>query len=781
MAAVNNGADAVYLGLGDLNARRGAENFDLESLAGATRFAHLRGARVYLTANIVVLDDEVGPALAMIDGAWAAGIDAVIVQDLGLLRIVRTALPQVRVHASTQIDAMNPEAVRALADMGVHRVTLARELSPDAIRACAAAGVEVEAFVHGALCYCYSGQCLMSSMIGRRSANRGLCAQPCRLSYQLLDATGSAVQVPGRYLLSTRDLAGIAHLPELVAAGVSALKIEGRMKSPEYVAVVVGVYRRALDRALADLDGFRVTPSEWEMLEESFNRGFTDGYLTDQRGAELMSYTRPNNRGVFVGRVSGVEGRRALVAVERALEAEDTIEIWTRDGRFAQTVGSLTVDGHPVTRTPAGGVVGVTTQRAVAVGDRVFRVANAALLEAARRTFEGPAAMEHHAVSVEFAVEVRMGRPLRLTAAAGDARATAEGPVVEAARTKALTADEIVAHIGRLGGSGYHAAGWSIDMDAGIGMGFSALHAIRREVLAALDEVRLEPWSGRTRTRPRGPALSARSAPRAALPRIVVTAWSEDLVRAALEAGADDALVRVFGPPEEPPSPAAPGALLPRIAWPDEVGPLSRWLDGGLAVVGNLGMLPLAAARGPVEADWPLNTLNAHAAAALDDMGARLVWASPELSGRQLARLVERSPVPIGCVIWGRTELMVAEQCVLQASGPCNRRCGACARRRGWWRLRDQKGYEFPVTTDASGRSHIMNAVTLDLTRALEEVLASGVAAVRLDFSDETPQRAAEVTRSVRSAVEMVAAGAPPPAVTLVEPATSGHFFRGVR
>jgi putative protease len=261
---------------------------------------------------------------------------------------------------------------------------------------------------------------------------------------------------------------------------------------------------------------------------------------------------------------------------------------------------------------------------------------------------------------------------------------------------------------------------------------------------------------------------------------VVATAWSEDVARAALDAGADDTLVRVFGSPDEP-LPAGLRPLLPRVVWPEEAEPLSQWLDGYPVTVGNLGMVPLAASRGPVEADWPLNVLNAHAAAALDGIGAGFVWASPELSGRQLARLVGWSPLPIGVVIWGRTELMVAEQCVLQASGPCNRRCASCARRRGWWRLRDQKGYEFPVTTDSSGRSHIMNAVTLDLTRALDEVLASGVAAVRLDFSEEPPERAEEITRAVCAAIEAVAAGAPPPAATLVEPATSGHFFRGVR
>lgn len=782
VAAINNGADAVYLGLANLNARRGAANFDLETLAEATRFAHLRGARVYLTANVVVLPEELDSGLGMIESAWAAGVDAVIVQDLGLLRAVHRALPEVRIHASTQIDAMNPDAVEALASSGVSRVTLARELSLDAIASCAAVGVEVETFVHGALCYSYSGQCLMSSLIGRRSANRGLCAQPCRMTYDLINAKGDAVAVPGSYLLSPRDLAGIAHLPALAAAGVGALKIEGRMKSAEYVAIVTGVYRAALDRALADPESYQVLPAEWEMLEEAFSRGFTDGYLTGKRGEDLMSYTRPNNRGVLVGRVVEAGPGRAQVELERALDAADTLEVWTRSGRFAQAAGALAVAGTAVAVAPAGSVAAFIPERPVAAGDRVFRVANAALLQAARRTFSGPAVTDHRAMTVDFDVRVRVGRPLSIAAEAGGVRVTAEGDEVAAARTKAITADEIFGHVGRLGGSGYRAGAWRVDLDADAGLGFSALHALRREALMRLDSRRLEPWAARERVTVSLPPVGAPAA-RRTTPLLVATTWSLAVAEACLRAGADRALLRVFGPPGRDATPVLPvgvSPLLPRVIWPAEMSGYEAWLDADTPTCGNLGALRRAAGRGSVEADWPLNALNAHSVAALGDLGATFVWVSPELSGRQLAGLAAASPLHVGCIVWGRVEMMVSEQCVLQASGPCGRRCDSCTRRTAWWRLRDHKGYEFPVTTDSSGRSHIMNSVTLDLTRALDEVLASGVAAVRLDFTDEEPTHAAGVVTAVRSALTAVVAGASPPAEPLAEPATSGHFYRGL-
>ncbi len=782
IAAVNNGADAVYVGLRELNARRGADNLDLEGLERACRFAHLRGVRVYLTANILIMPEELPGALAMVDAGWAAGVDAVIVQDLGLMRSVRQALPEVRMHASTQINAHAPDTVDVFASLGVSRVTLAREVPLAGIAAIVdASPVEIESFVHGALCYCYSGQCLMSSAIGGRSANRGLCAQPCRLPYTLVGDGGEA-EVPGRHLLSPKDLAGIAHLPALIASGVAALKIEGRMKAPEYVAVVTHVYRAALDRALAAPDTFAVTDAEWALLGEAFSRGFTDDYLVGESGNELMSYQRPNNRGVLVGRVTAAGDAWAELALERALDAEDTIEIWTGRGRTGQRVGELTVDEHARSSAPAGSRVRLTLAERVAEGDRVFRVAHATILSAARRTFEGSGISEVRATPVVLGVELHIGQPLRVTATAGGASASAEGPVVEPARTKAVTIDEVVDQVGRLGGSGYEAERWDVDLDHGVGIGFSALHHARRDALTALDAARLRPWADRAA---RNPALPQPPAPArsAARVEVVVSVPNLELARAALEAGAASALLRVTAADDVEALPDRVEALLPRIATGDEAAKLLGWARaGGHVTAGTLGALRDAASLGAtVAADWTLNTTNAWSAATLDDLGARMVWASPELSGRRLRALAEASPVPVGVLVFGRLELMVAEHCVLRAIGPCDRRCDRCARRAGRWVLRDQKGYEFPVATDRSGRAHIANSVTLDLTRALDEVLAAGVSAVRIEITDEPASEVARVVRAIVSAVESVAAGVAPPAESVVSPATSGHFFRGVR
>lgn len=781
VAAVNNGADAVYLGLGTLNARRGAENFDLQSLAEGCRFAHLRGVRVYLTANVVILPAEMAVALRLIDSAWAAGIDAVIVQDVGLLRAIRETMPDVRVHASTQIDAHDPATVGALAALGVSRVTLAREVSLGEIaRIVADSPVEIESFVHGALCFSYSGQCLISSAIGGRSANRGLCAQPCRLQYALVAEDGCEVAAPGRHLLSPRDLAGIAHVPALVKAGVAALKIEGRMKAPEYVAIVVGVYRAALDRAVSDPDGYAVTAGEWALLEEAFSRGFTDAYLLSTSGNEMMSYSRPNNRGVPIGRVAAAGPGWARVALERDVDSADTIQFWTARGRSAQRVGEMTVAERRATSAPAGALVRLKIEDHVAEGDRVFRVANAAMLEAARRTFSGGAAIDRRAERVRMTVRLREGDPLRIEAAVGGVSGVAEGAVVETARTKAVSIDEVVEHVGRVGGTGYTVEAWDIDLEHGVGVSFSALHQVRQEAIEALDAVRLQPWQGRSLVDPVPPALTRAASVSA--PEIIVSVWDLETAEACLAAGASRALLRVTAEDELRTLPAGVVPLLPRVAHEGDVAALEGWMRLADVVVGTLGQLALAGAAGAdVEADWPLNVTNPWSAKALEDLGARRVWASPELTGPQLADVVRRSPVPVGALVYGRLELMVSEHCILRSVGECSRTCATCARRRSLWTLRDQKGYEFPVRTDAAGRSHVFNAVTLDLSRVLDEVADAGVASMRLEMTSETPQEAAAITTAMVAALGQVASGGEPPSVAFAEPATSGHFFRGVR
>jgi U32 family peptidase len=781
-AAVNNGADAVYLGVNKFNARRGAENFTLDNLAETVRYAHVAGVRAYLTLNVLVLEREMDEALGVVDAAWAAGVDAVIVQDLGVLSAIRAALPHVRIHASTQLNAHNIATVNTLAGMGVSRVTLARELSiPEIASLAKNSTVELESFGHGALCVCYSGQCLMSSLIGRRSANRGQCAQPCRLPYELVDALEGVVPTEGAYLLSPRDLASITALPGLVSTGVAALKIEGRMKSPEYVALVTSVYRKALDRFAEDPEAFEVRDAELSTLAEAFNRGFSEAYLAGERGSAMMSYRRPNNRGILVGRVASVAPASATVALETAVESEDTLEFWTSRGRFAQKAGEMTLEGRHVVSAPAGARVTLPVTELVHAGDRVFRVANAALLAAARRTFES--ASPAGTVPVKVVVRAVRGEPLTVTITDAAGRSgRADGAIVQSARTRELSAEDVREHVGRLGGTPYEVAAWDIALSPGVGLGFSELHRVRREAIEAYEAALLAPWVDR---------CPATTAPRASLPRtrrrmripvrVVADVTTSAGAEAALRAGADEVHLPTWARLSWDDVDERVVPLVPRIVHDSE---FEAFLEPGRvrqkAVAGNLGALQALAEAGVVlEAHWSLNAVNPWTLDALATLGANEAWLSPELSEQQIRSLASDSPLPVGTAVFGRQELMVTEHCVLMAEGECDRDCRACARRgRTRW-LQDRKGYRFPIATDVSGRTHVYNSVPLDLVPRLSEVLATGISALRLDLHTESPDEVSAAVSRVRRALGLAEAGVAQEAA-VPGPTTSGHFFRGV-
>lgn len=329
LAAIAAGADAIYAGLGGFNARVSAHGFTDDEFARGCAVAHAHGVRVYVTLNVFVFDDELSDAVALGAHALELGADALIVADAGLACALRAAIPGVEIHLSTQAGVHSEGAVRLAADeLGVERVTTARELAVDEIAALCATGVPIEVFCHGAICIGYSGACEFSALRRGRSAMRGDCTQPCRLAYDLVDEAGqSVVAVEGDRLLCPRDYLGIAHLPELVDAGVASLKIEGRMKNPDYVFNVVRVWRRALDMLRDGTWDADAVPTLERELGRSFNREFTDAYLRGRSGAELMSFERAINQGVRVGRLVAVGHEEVTVELDAAVAAGDTLEI----------------------------------------------------------------------------------------------------------------------------------------------------------------------------------------------------------------------------------------------------------------------------------------------------------------------------------------------------------------------------------------------------------------------------------------------------------------------
>lgn len=409
LAAVAAGADAIYAGLGGFNARVSAHGFTDDEFARGCAVAHAHGVRVYATLNVFVFDDELSDAVVLGAHALELGANALIVADAGLACALRAVIPGVEIHLSTQAGVHSEGAVRLAADeLGVERVTTARELTVDEIAALCATGVPIEVFCHGAICIGYSGACEFSALRRGRSAMRGDCTQPCRLAYDLVDEAGqSVVAVEGDRLLCPRDYLGIAHLPELVDAGVASLKIEGRMKNPDYVFNVVRVWRRALDMLRDGTWDADAVPTLERELGRSFNRGFTDAYLLGRSGAELMSFERAINQGVRVGHLVAVGHEEVTVELDAAVAAGDTLEIRFYPGADARPDVPKRWPQVPCpVNAAAGKRVVVHCKRKVDAGCEVYLIRSAGVLDQTAAVLERMRAEADAAVPIERIVEV---------------------------------------------------------------------------------------------------------------------------------------------------------------------------------------------------------------------------------------------------------------------------------------------------------------------------------------------------------------------------------------
>ncbi len=515
-AALAAGADAIYCGMGSFNARRKATNFTDEAFEQACRAAHLAGSRVYVTVNIVIKQSEMGDALQLIHRCSTLGADAFIIQDWGLFFEVKRTMPGIETHISTQANIHDDRGTIWCREQGADRVTLSRELSIDEIAAIhnAAPDVDLEVFSHGAICFCYSGLCLLSSFaMAGRSANRGMCAQPCRLPYELIDENGRSLSPAGRErALCPRDTNTSQLVRRLYDAGAASLKLEGRMKAPDYVYSIVDVYRHQIDDMLADVSTSKdEDAARQRQLKRCFNRDFTHAYQDGTSGDEMMSYERSNNRGQIVGTVLGsrlanrdVRGlkpddrrRRAAIARIELFEPVgkgDLLEL-RHDNEFDQFLTTIAADD-----AAAGDIIECRVPRSMPEGCRVRVIRSQRAIDAAGAALKRDVLRRR---AVDVSVVARLGEPFTVTLTCCDnpaLTATATGFTVEAAKTRAVEAADLVEHVGRMGSSPFEAASFDVALDKGCGMGFSAVHKVRAAACKALEEAILAPYEERAKT-----------------------------------------------------------------------------------------------------------------------------------------------------------------------------------------------------------------------------------------------------------------------------------------
>lgn len=803
-AALANGANAIYLGAERFNARDDGAQLTLAEVGEACRLAHARGARIYLTFNILFKPAELAEALLHLGECVDLGIDAAIVQDLGAARLIRALYPGLEIHGSTQMTVHDPAGARVLEALGVDRVVLARENTLEDLRAIRAAvpGLGLESFVHGALCIAYSGQCFMSGMISERSANRGACAQSCRKDYVLADVdTGQ--ELDRGYLISARDLAAGEHLEAIAEVGIGCLKIEGRKKKPEYVATVTRTYRDFLDRLRA---GHWVPPTEAEVqpLVQIFSRGFTGGMYGGRAGRDYITRDQPDNRGMVLGTVVGHEGRELLLALTQPIEPGDGLGFEHPEGAARGNTG-FSVGRVRALPSHGGRLrVAIPAVSDVPPGWVVVRSSQAGLLERARTSF---ADVERHVpvprIPLDLALAGTAGTPLALTATDGAESVTVESSMVlVAAGKRPLDAARLREQLGRLGETPY--ALGALDLSAfagGLFLPVSALNDLRQAAVADLLQRREHAEAARLAARRAAVAGAVGAAPVDSAPLtddaplLVAEVWRLDDARLAAGAGAREVSLDLFLRHPTPPVSRvralaqelrAAGVTLrlrtPTIVRPEERRTVDKWLALGLPVVsGHLGLVAeLGGAGRDVVADYAVNCFNSHTAAELFRLGARRVVPSIELTGEELAQVA----APWGgrgfeLFVHGRPEGMTLEHCVLSAAferEPTTCR-DLCVQRHVDVQLTDPAGYAFPVATDSACRNRLLHSRPVSGAAYLPALWRAGFRHYRLVFN-VPGDPVAPVTAAWASALAALGAGRAPD-LDAIRGATGRAFTRG--
>ena len=795
-AAVENGADAIYFGLDRFNARMRARNFTEADLPALMEFLHRRGVRGYVTFNTLVFTDELADAEDYLRSIISAGVDAAIVQDVGICRLIRKISPDFPIHGSTQLTVTSPAGVEFARSLGCELVVLARENSIREIEAiqtaqrdqASVAGtpapLPLEVFVHGALCVAYSGQCLTSESLGGRSANRGECAQACRMPYELV-SDGQTVDLGDRrYLLSPQDLSGLEVLPDLVRAGVRSLKIEGRLKSAEYVASITRVYRRALDQLAASASAGHSSESRYE-LEMAFSRGLYTGWFRGINNQELAHARFGKKRGVYLGEVSAVGPNAVRLRLEGPLKPGDGVGFDAgrpdlpeeggriygvrplRDGFVELTFGSGAVD----------------FQR-IEAGHRLWKTDDPELNRDLRKTFEGEAPRQTR--PLRFEVHGSAGAPMTLIVrdSEGHVVQVSSSILLMVAQKRPMTVESLGDSLGRLGGTPFHLGGMEVHLEGALILPVSELNRLRREAIAQLEILRAAPriWSllptapgshsVATAVRPDSiPTVPSTTA--AKTPELIALVRSLAQLDAALRCG----VTTIYCDFEDPKKyreavmtfhtaygcSVAPGAARPEIwvAPPRVFKPGEEWIlkqvlssnaDGYL--VRNPEHLRFFAGQRK-RGDFSLNVANPLAADwFITHQQLERVTVSYDLNAEQVSGLLRAAPPEwFELTLHQHMPLFHMEHCVFCAflsQGTDYSNCGRPCDKHVV-KLRDRTGAEHPLKADSGCRNTVFNARAQTGAESLGRFLDLGARVFRIEFVDETPEQVTTVIGRYRA------------------------------
>lgn len=818
VAAVENGADAVYIGLKDFSARHYAENFSEKDLTNAVNYAHLRGAKVYLALNTLILDEEITKALEIIYKAYSNNIDAVIVQDIGIASKIFEIFPQLRLHASTQMTVHNFEGVNLLRKFGFKRVVLARELSLKQIAGITqkVKDMEIEIFVHGALCVSYSGQCLFSSMVGGRSGNRGRCAQPCRQIYNLVDCnTGEEIYngSKGRYLLSTKDLCTLELLPEIVKAGVHSLKIEGRMKSAEYVATVTKIYRKYLN-FISSGRKYEINKNDVDDLKLVYNRGgFTKGLIGEEKGNNLMSFEIPCHEGIVCGWVEEFEEKLKLVKINLSAKINHGDVIKSSPiSEETTTVTKILFNEERVRSALPGDIVQISTNQKWKKGDNVYKVYDKKLVEKAESTYSGKL---NKKVPLYAEFKLSYGNPIELVMWDDEGiRFKVEGSrPAEEAKKASLTPEKVLEQLESTGNTPFYLARAEVELEDRLFVPISEINDVRRKVIEAISAERIESRKKvcpdeKTFRSQISDIIEERPCGKAGRkPKLSIYVPNFDAV-AKIE---DKKISRIYIPSEE----LYKEKIVPRviddlikkgkevfIAFPritykgelDRIYESIKKIEGygfSGALVGNFGLVKMFKILNnfKIHGDLSLNVFNRYALKTLQDFGMDGVTISPELEINQIIKILSaENNIEKELIIHGRIPLMISRYCfapgVIGDVEEYSDSCNACMKKVVG--LKDRTSVVFPVKfLTESCHFEIMNSKILCMAWHLNALNNLDVDYLRINFTDETEEEIEKLIDMYSELLEGETNEVTDKYDSILEDIkkkgfTKGHYFRGI-
>ena len=794
MAALESGADAIYLGGKVFNARAHAANFGIDELREAVRLAHILDVSVYVTVNILIGDTELKDLEQYIKDLDSIGVDAIIVQDLAVAEIAKRVAPNIHLHGSTQMTAATLDAVRFYESLGFTRVVLARELSLKEIQhICKHCKAEIEVFVHGALCVCYSGQCLMSSFIGGRSGNRGACAQPCRLPYELLDSKGESVLPKHEaYLLSPKDLNYSEHMNELVAAGVTSFKVEGRMKKVSYVRQVIGTYREILDEA-------SIHENQRKALASGFNRGFSTAYLEDTVGRQMMTVVAPNHQGKPIGESYTKKGEVYLSLTEpieqgslvKILQSNGSVTYYTVDDEWT-CVSDTLYKGRPAEGLAVGQLYLASTPK---------NAKSRGLQEFTRK----------YDMSVYLSVGSNGETNYTELTAILDSglSVTVTNEYVPAIANKVPTSlEKVTEQLGRLGNTLFRLS--YVDIPDGPYMWpASVLNALRRDAVTALETAlithHVESWQALQVTSDVDYDFKAQhELSYDTCPMISARVDEIEGVKAAISGGAQKI---VFGGDRLSRTPYALSIYdevarlcaqsdvictfaTPRVVKDDEVEAYKHTLEAivqarpdsiSIHVPQALLWLRELGYTGAIEADTGLNIFNTPTLHFWEQLHISCVNPSQELTLKQITELAKHSHVPIETMIHGYTEMMISEYCAIVSFVGTGSKVNCpmpCVKES--YSLKDRKGEIFPIRTDPYCRMHIMNSHEMDMRAYVPMLLQKGISILRVDGRHMKPSYVKDIVSQYVGIVTGTMEAPPKKIDSQGESITRGHYFRGI-